>query len=123
MALELAIGALKMLYQLAKMVKEARDNVIIIRNRLDSTDSIQNLLEQAVGNISDEFKEGAAYKELIVRLAKAKKTGRRMRMKYEPLLNLLNGLGGDASILKASATRLRKGLSGVTMAIGTVSKM
>jgi hypothetical protein len=31
MALEMALGALKMLYKLAKMVKEARDNVICIK--------------------------------------------------------------------------------------------
>ena len=41
----------------------------------------------------------------------------------EPLLNLLDGLGGDASQLKGAAQKLRKGLEGVTLAIGTVTKM
>ena len=30
MALEIGLQALKMLYQLAKMIKEAKDNVIIV---------------------------------------------------------------------------------------------
>ena len=34
MALEMALGALKMLYKLAKMVKEARDNVICIKVKI-----------------------------------------------------------------------------------------
>ena len=38
-------------------------------------------------------------------------------------MNLLDGLGGDASQLKGAAQKLRKGLEGVTLAIGTVTKM
>ena len=133
-----------MLYKLAKMIKEARDNVIFIKNKLDSTDSIQALLQKAVDTVPDDIKGTPIFTELTARLAKCKRIGRRMRMKYEPLLNLLglqflqassryhsqasmfiiiDGLGGDASHLKSGAEKLRKGLGGVNMAIGTVTKM
>ena len=55
---------------------------LFIQNRLDSTDSIQLLLLDAVKNIPEETKSTPIYAELEKRLAKCKRIGRRMRMKY-----------------------------------------
>ena len=97
--------------------------ILQIRNRLDSTDSIYLLLDQSYTSIPEKYHDSQLYKELGARLAKCRKVGRRMRMKYEPLLNLLDGLGGDASALKSAAEKLRKGLHCVCLAVGTSTTM
>jgi len=122
MALEAGIAALKMLYQLAKMIKEARDNVIFVREKLESTLSIEKIIEISVSRLDEEAPE-AIMKEIQKRLAIARRTARRMRMKYDPLVALLNSLGGGAAVVKAQAAAMRRGVLGASMALGTLSVM
>lgn len=122
MALEAGIAALKMLYQLAKMIKEARDNVIFVREKLESTLSIEKIIEISLARLDEEAPE-AIMKEIQKRLAVTRRTARRMRMKYDPLVALLNSLGGGAAVIKAQAAAMRRGVLGASMALGTLSVM
>lgn len=57
------------------------------------------------------------------RLAIARRTSRQMRLKYDPLFNLLNSLGGSATALKAQATTMRKGIFSASMALSALATM
>jgi hypothetical protein len=119
MALEAGLAALKMLYQLAKMIKEARDNVLFVREKLDTTESIEEVIQMQLKRIEEggSCPEGVL-KAIKTRLVTIRRIGRRMRMKYEPLVSLLSGLGGSASLIKAQAAMMRKGILGASMALG-----
>ena len=113
--------ALKMVYKLAKMVKEARDNVIFIRNKLDSTVSTEQIILALLERVDPKTCPDGVFEAIKLRLAENRRTTRRMRLKYEPLMMLLNGLGGSAALIKAQAAMLRKGILGCTMTLGSVS--
>jgi hypothetical protein len=121
MAIEAGIMALKMVYKLAKMVKEARDNVIFIRSKLDSTSSTEQIILALLERVDPKTCPDGVFEAIKLRLAENRRTTRRMRLKYEPLMMLLNGLGGSAALIKAQAAMLRKGILGCTMTLGSVS--
>lgn len=124
MALEAGLAALKMLYQLAKMIKEARDNVLFVREKLDTTESIEEVIQMQLKRIEEGGNcPEAVLKAIKTRLVTIRRIGRRMRMKYEPLVSLLSGLGGSASLIKAQAAMMRKGILGASMALGALSNM
>lgn len=93
MALELGLAALKALYQLAKMIKEAKDNVEFIGQRLHITESIEEVIrlqmasmKPEVGGDGDMEAIHEATKDRVVRLQRA---CRRMKLKYKPLIGIL----------------------------------
>ena len=121
MALEAGMMALKAVYKLYKMVKEARDNVIFIRRKLDSTESTASILQSVMDRLDPDNCPDGIVEDIKERLAQHRRTTRRMRLKFEPLMSLLNGLGGSSAAIKAQATMLSKGILGATMTLGTVS--
>lgn len=124
MALEAGLAALKMLYQLAKMIKEARDNVLFVREKLDTTESIEEVIQMQLKRIEEGNScPEAVIKAIKTRLVTTRRIARRMRMKYEPLVSLLSGMGGSAALIKAQASMLRRGILGASMALGTLSNM
>lgn len=124
MALELAIGALKMLYQLAKMIKEAKQNCEIVRDKIISTQSMETILNKLYQSlIADGCHESLVLKEIEARMVAQMRISRRMRLKYEPLINLLSNLGGSSAMLKAQASMIRRGMYASTMALSTLSSM
>ena len=121
MALEAGIMALKMAYKLAKMIKEARDNVIFIRAKLDSTTSTESVIEHMLESLDPTLCPAGVADDIKGRLAQHRRATRRMRLKYEPLMTLLSNLGGGAAIIKAQASMMSKGILGCTMTLGSVS--
>ena len=121
MALEAGIMALKMAYKLAKMIKEARDNVLFIRAKLDSTTSTESVIEHMLENLDPKLCPDGVADDIKGRLAQHRRATRRMRLKYEPLMTLLSNLGGSAAVIKAQASMMSKGILGCTMTLGSVS--
>lgn len=123
MALDAGIAALQLLYKLAKLIKETRDNVIFIRDKLDGTESISKLIELNLNRVDVNGCPEEIVQGIKTRFTQAKRTARKMKLKYEPLLQLVTSLGGNATLVKAQAAVMRKGVLGVTMAVGSVSVM
>lgn len=123
MALDAGIAALQLLYRLAKLIKETRDNVIFVRDKLEGTESIAKLIEMNLEKVDTETCPEEIIQGIKVRFTTAKRTARKLKLKYQPLLQLVTSLGGNATIVKAQAAVMRKGVLGSTMAIGSVSVM
>lgn len=123
MALDAGIAALQLLYRLAKMIKETRDNVVFVREKLDGTESIAKLIEINLLRLNIDACPEDIIQGIKNRFTAAKRTARKLRLKYEPLLQLISSLGGNATLVKAQAAIMRKGVLGSTMAIGSVSVM
>lgn len=123
MALDAGIAALQLLYRLAKLIKETRDNVIFIRDKLEGTESIAKLIELNLNRVDIDSCPEEIVQGIKTRFTQAKRTARKMKLKYEPLLQLVTSLGGNATLVKAQAAVMRKGVLGVTMAVGSVSVM
>lgn len=127
MALELGLAALKALYQLAKMIKEAKDNVEFIGQRLHITESIEEVIQLQLTSMKPEAGGDGdmeaiheATKDRVVRLQRA---CRRMKLKYKPLIGILAHLGGASSVAKDMTGKLCKGLQSAVMALGCLSVM
>ena len=123
MALEAGIAALQLLYKLAKLIQETRDNVTFIRDKLDGTESIAKLIELNLNRVDTAACPEEIIQGIRTRFTAAKHTARKMKLKYEPLLQLITSLGENATLVKAQAAVMRKGVLGVTMAVGSVSVM
>ena len=122
MALEIGLQALKALYQLAKMIKEAKDNVIMVNAKLKNTHSVEEVIELQISSIGAHIPEDIL-QNAKTRLVGLRRISRRMKMKYQPLISILDQLGGAAATIKSMSTRLSKGVLSAAMALGCLSVM
>ena len=122
MALEMGLAALKALYQLAKMIKEARDNVIIVQNSIQAAQSVGEVIELQMESIGATLPEDIMH-QAEERLVGLRRIVRRMKMKYAPLTSILDQLGGSAATIKSMSTRLSKGVLSAAMALSCLSVM
>eukprot|EP01031_Cornospumella_fuschlensis_P032499 gene32499-39293_t len=121
MALDAGIAALQLLYKLAKMIKETRENIIIVRDKLDDTETIAKLIDLKLNLVDAEACPPEILEGIRTRFAQAKRVARKLRLKYDPLLPLVTSLGGNATLVKAQAAMMRKGVLGASMALGSLS--
>eukprot|EP01031_Cornospumella_fuschlensis_P037234 gene37234-45197_t len=121
MALEAGIAALQLLYKLAKMIKETRENIILVRDKLDDTETIAKLIDMKIEQVDKEACPPEILQGIRTRFAQAKRVARKLRLKYDPLLPLVTSLGGNATLVKAQAAMMRKGVLGASMALGSLS--
>eukprot|EP01031_Cornospumella_fuschlensis_P035899 gene35899-43544_t len=121
MALEAGIAALQLLYKLAKMIKETRENIILVRDKLDDTETIAKLIDMKIEQVDKDACPPEILQGIRTRFAQAKRVARKLRLKYDPLLPLVTSLGGNATLVKAQAAMMRKGVLGASMALGSLS--
>ena len=123
----MGLAALKALYQLAKMIKEAKDNVEFIAERVHITESIEHVISIQLGHLGETTKMDANMEKILdgvkTRLVKLQRASRRMKLKYQPLLKILEGLGGNSSLVKDMTSKLSKALQSAVMALGSLSVM
>ena len=123
----MGLAALKALYQLAKMIKEAKDNVEFIAERVHITESIEHVISIQLGHLGETTKMDANMEKILegvkARLVKLQRASRRMKLKYQPLLKILEGLGGNSSLVKDMTSKLSKALQSAVMALGSLSVM
>ena len=120
MALELGLQALKAIYELAKMIKEAKDNVILVNGKLETTQSIEEVIELQVKSIGSSLPEDILC-NLRMRLVTIRRISRRMKLKYQPLIAILEQLGGASATIKSMSSRLSKGVLSAAMALSCLS--
>lgn len=101
-----------------------RDNVLFVLDKLNAVESMQKVVELALNRLSgSEHVPPEMLKDLQKQMVVCRRTAGRIRMKYDPLLKLLKGLGGGADVVKMEASMLRKGILGAAMALGTLANM
>ena len=122
MALEMGLAALKALYQLAKMIKEAKDNVVLVNQKLHTSFSIEEVIELQLSSIGVQLPEDILH-GAKTRMVHLRRTARRMKLKYQPLISILDHLGGSAATIKAESSRLSKGVLSASMALSCLAVM
>ena len=111
------------IFRLAKMIKEASDNVKYVIGKLEDTDALLHLIELNSSKIDTKEVPTAIMNEMQKRFAHARRVSRKLKLKYEPLIRLITGIGASATVIKTQATMLKRGISGATMALNTIVLM
>lgn len=120
MALDIGISALNMMFKLAKAIKEAQTDVLFIIDKVNDAESLSKLIEVNMTRLDlSEIPEGI-YKEILKRNVAAKRLTRKLRLKYEPILNLFSSLGGNATAIKIQASMLKRCVDGGAMGLNSL---
>jgi len=122
-AISLGIHLLKSLYQLAQKIKDARDNVVFIQERLETMHGIEEIIELQLNSGLASMVPHNIIEATKLRLTLLQRASRRMRIKYAPLTALLEKIGGSASTVKGMAIKLSKGVQGAVLALGCLSAL
>ena len=107
---------------LATHTQEAKDNVILVNEKIKVVESIDEVMQLQMEAIGDSLPEDISH-HAHTRLVTLRRIARRMRMKYQPLISILDGLGGEADLAKNSAAKLSKSLLSANMALSCMVTM
>lgn len=103
-------------------MQEAKDNVILVNEKIKVVESIDEVMQLQMEAIGDSLPEDISH-HAHARLVTLRRIARRMRMKYQPLISILDGLGGAADLVKDTSTKLSKGLLSANMALSCMVTM